>query len=130
MISRLHRDPRMMRCIYTAQKHKKLKTWLDGFVRIRGRKLLLYDVDRTGIDSCIGAVLDNEMETAKHMIYVEDFEDSSEDVCGAEDNPKREKTTDREAVSGNKPTAALVVTEDADTVPKGRTNEEVIDLFK
>lgn len=93
----------MIKCVYTTQKHKKLKKWLDGFIQMKGKKLLLYDADKTNIFCTISVALDNDMETAGYLIYAESLED--------EEEPKRCKV-------------------DGMGSERGRTDEEMFELFR
>lgn len=126
----------MIKCIYTTHKRKKLKTWLDGFVRMRGRRFLLYDAEKMNIHSSSCKALDTEMETAEYLIYVENFEDSSE---GRDDSvskvlDKRDHgnveikvsvAKQRQGDAEEHPYSEINVSK-----PRGRSNEEIIDLFK
>lgn len=144
----------MIKCIYTTQKQKKLKTWLDGFIKVRGKKFCLYDVDKTSIHSSITTSLDNEIETARYLIYVESFDDSSEEGREtSEEKIQGNSTQDRiEKCKGDpenrfkrrrgcikkqespKDMESMLGIDQGDKesvlISKGRTEEEIIKLFK
>ncbi|AFM98946.1 hypothetical protein EHEL_090510 [Encephalitozoon hellem ATCC 50504] len=111
----------MIRCVYTVQKHKKLKTWIDGFVEHKGKRLYLYNSDMERIDSMLAPALDNEMETYKYLVYIDSFEDVEEDEAKDQDpTPDISELSKKEAGDEHKEEPLL---------PRGRSGEEIIGLF-
>jgi hypothetical protein len=108
----------MINCVYTSQKQRKIRTWQDGYVTIVGGKFSLYDADRTLLYSSTTTVVDNEIETPKYLVFIENFDDSA---SLESEQPAPEEGTRNKKLK--KSTAA----EDA---PHGRTGEEILDLFK
>ncbi|CAD27023.1 hypothetical protein [Encephalitozoon cuniculi GB-M1] len=113
----------MMRCVYTTQKHKKLKTWMDGFAEMKGKRLHLYDSDMVEIHNSIVSALNNEMEIFKYLVYIESFEN-------LEENGEREHqehiTRTREILEENPGSMG----DPRSSQPGGRTREEIINLFE
>jgi len=65
----------MLDCIYTTQKNKKLKKWIDGFVMRSGRGLVLYDEEKKVL--CRAGKFttreDGNVEASIYLIYSEGF---------------------------------------------------------
>lgn len=104
----------MIPCIYTKDKKKKLKTWLDGFVSLSKNTLKLYNEDKKQIDSKTCNELTNDLETFKHLIYIESLEAQEEIKSFIEEKPE-------------------VKAEEADTTIEqavGRSNKDILNLFK
>lgn len=115
----------MIRCVYTAQKNKKLKTWIDGFVEHKGKRLYLYNTDMMKIDSSLASALDNEMETYKYLVYIDSFENPDEDE--AED---QEQISDSSGPSKGNLSKSVRDNHKEEYPPsKGRSEEEIISLF-
>ncbi|ADM12181.1 uncharacterized protein Eint_090520 [Encephalitozoon intestinalis ATCC 50506] len=114
----------MIRCVYTMQKHKKLKTWMDGFIEQKGKRIHLYNTDMVKIDSLVASCLDNEMETPKYLLYIESFEDPEENEIKHQENPPSTSRTLKDRpekdIEGNVKCSS----------PQGRSEEEIINLFQ
>ena len=121
----------MIPCVYSKQKKKKLKTWFDGFVALKNNKMMLYDEDKKMIDSKTISKLSNEMETMRHVIYVEtecDFE--SEEVIKYENKMKFEPKVKPDKKNED---AIYEINDDdinqQDEVQVCRSNEDILNLF-
>ncbi|AFN83669.1 hypothetical protein EROM_090520 [Encephalitozoon romaleae SJ-2008] len=115
----------MIRCVYTAQKSKKLKTWIDGFVEHKGKRLYLYNSDMMKIDSSLASALDNEMETYKYLVYIDSFENFDQDEV-----ENQEQISDPSASSkGNLNKGVRGSHKEECSPSKGRSEEEIINLF-
>lgn len=129
----------MIRCVYTTQKHKKLKTWVDGFVRLKGKKFQLYDSEMVNIHSSVVSSLDNEMEVSRYLIYIESFDDQEEDRETVPPSLLRDVpptiASDSKEPSGTcrneQDQREAEAREDGTRTPiaKGRTKEEIMGLF-
>jgi hypothetical protein len=57
--------------LYTAQKHKKNKTWQDGKIKIIDNKVILMDMEGKKLDSFFKKNLSDEVETDRYLIQIE-----------------------------------------------------------
>ncbi|EQB59918.1 hypothetical protein NAPIS_ORF02517 [Vairimorpha apis BRL 01] len=62
----------MYPCIYTKDKKKKLKNWLEGFYTYKPNKLILYDSDKKYLCSKQTPLI-NDIDTFKYLVYIEDI---------------------------------------------------------
>ena len=59
----------MHECVYTNQKIKKIKKWMDGFVDLNNRKVTLYTEDKKILTTDIVLVHEDDMlETRQYLI--------------------------------------------------------------
>ncbi|KAF9763988.1 hypothetical protein NGRA_0928 [Nosema granulosis] len=103
----------MLPCVYTKDKKKKLKTWFDGFVRLDKNKMKLFDDEKKMVDSKTMNKLSNDIETMRHIIYIENLEEVENLENQQEILPHSTENKDEE------PSRTV-----------GRSNEEIIKLFK
>lgn len=63
-------------CVYTTDKIKKSKKWIDGFVEKKGKGLILYDEDKriVSTQSYFTKREDLNIETGGYLIYIDDSE--------------------------------------------------------
>ncbi|KAK6089282.1 hypothetical protein P3W45_001755 [Vairimorpha bombi] len=69
----------MYPCIYTKDKKKKLKTWLEGFYKYTDNKLSVYDSEKKLVCTKV-TKLDNEIDTFKYLVYIEDLNEREEQL--------------------------------------------------
>lgn len=64
----------MLPCIYTTQKTKKLKKWIDGFLLPIRKGLRLYDVEKQFLyNSESYKIIDDYIDTSNYLIYLDDI---------------------------------------------------------
>jgi hypothetical protein len=107
----------MIACVYTSQKQKKAKTWRDGYVKVAGKKLSLYDTDGMLLCSSAATAINGEIETPRYLIFVENFDGLA--------NSEPEKPGGEEGAKGSTRSKKAVCEE----VPLGRTENEILNLF-
>lgn len=65
----------MFSCVYTTQKTKKLKKWMDGFVVKKGQGLVLYSEEEKAIHKCTTFTVleDSSIEASMYLIWIENM---------------------------------------------------------
>lgn len=82
----------MLACTYTKDKVKKTKSWKDGFLALKDKKLILYDEDKKQIYAFVYKNLGEEIITPAYLIYCEDLVKASAE---SEDEVKIEKPIEK-----------------------------------
>lgn len=127
----------MISCVYTKHKKRKLKSWFDGFVTLEKNKMKLFDEDKKMIDSKSMNKLTNDIETMRHIIYIENISEEK-DIVADEDSllSERERADERVCKSSEECSTNRLVgkkvnnTEDNTTTSIGRSNEDILNLFR
>lgn len=135
----------MHSCVYTTQKHKKTKKWIDGYVARKGKGLALYSEEKKVIHTtgAFNVREDENLETSAYLIYVEELEE----FIGSKEENKRVvavldkriargfPTTEPFPTTGPFPTNSLEKTKEK--IPDeqlkgnpGRTNDDILGLFE
>lgn len=70
----------MHHCLYTKDKKKKLKKWEEGFYKYFNNKITVYDSDKKLVCTKV-TDLENEIDTFKYLIYIENLEDKENKEC-------------------------------------------------
>lgn len=61
-------------CTYTSQKTKKSKKWLDGFITVSNRKVVIHNESRKVVYSSASySVVDDTVDTPAYLVYTDDL---------------------------------------------------------
>ncbi|KAI4291867.1 hypothetical protein PAPHI01_1141 [Pancytospora philotis] len=141
----------MHECTYTNQKHKKAKKWIDGFVQISGKSIVLYDEQRKRLYTTVSYKReDSEIDTPVYIIYSDELAAELDNgACPEAADEPSARVYERRQIAQSRITAAKpVVAEPFDYSakqveeleeetaerqdgprPVGRSQEDILNLF-
>ncbi|KAM0680042.1 hypothetical protein GINT2_001730 [Glugoides intestinalis] len=129
-------------CVYTTQKTKKAKKWIDGFITLLKSSVILYNEDKKEIHRAQFKIReDGLVETTGYLIYL-DSEDSffndgnlEEEITPANPDTTPSKTSKPDTTSTPvKPDTnsfnPIVDVNSQDKPLTGRSSGDILGLFK
>ncbi|ELA40894.1 uncharacterized protein VICG_02074 [Vittaforma corneae ATCC 50505] len=136
----------MLSCVYTTQKTKKLKKWIDGFIIKKGSGLILYNEERKAIHRCTSFTVleDSTIETSMYLVCAENLEEFMRETqnqeCASEYNLKYSKKTslklNESSENADRHTTFMLDQGenkrlcDNNEKSKGRSVEDILSLFQ
>lgn len=144
----------MLNCIYTKDKIKKKKKWLDGFITKGISTIRLYDEDKVEImKSTFKLLEDSNIDALSYLIYLDDVEsflepcnkvESAEKVVSSKNDCLRKGSANKDFIKNSlqdfkrvkieieESEVNVEIEETAVKVEKveGRSNSDILGLFK
>ena len=121
----------MFECTYTTQKTKKSKKWIDGYVAVKDKRLVIYDESRKAIHSTTSYRIEDDLiDTPTYLVYTDSLDLVLEGRTGKTEKiieKLDDKVTDEVDVEFD---VSVGSTAASNSAAKGRSDDEILSLFR
>lgn len=126
----------MKECVYTNQKTKKIKKWIDGFIDIKQKKIYIYDENKKQIyTSKVYSIEEDIIDSPLYIIQCDDLNSTNRDKKDLNSDEKLSFYNYLKDDPENLPLFSKNVQEKIKTdsevrAQEGRANNDILNLFK
>lgn len=120
----------MHKCVFTSQKTKKSKKWIDGYIVKKERGIILYDEEKKQIykSTAFKILEDSNIEVSMYLIYVEDLDEFLNE--NKEENSIKAQNLETNISTPKIKEEEEIKEKNNEKIKIGRSADDVLELFK